>query len=180
MTASPTEASEVSTPRSPSLLGFDFESWRVGVMRGLIVTSALVVTYWVLWLADRGIVASDHTAQYIAFEQSFPLADAWLLTALLVTCIQVSRRSPSALVWVFVAGGAGMYLCAMDVLYDLEHGIYAKGHGGAIELAINLLTATSSIGIMAFGWRFRYALFGTSTDDRPAGVDSRRCRDSGP
>jgi hypothetical protein len=160
------EPTETSTLPGPSLLRFGFESWRVGVMRWLIVTAALVVAYWVLWFADRGIVASDHTSEYIAFEQSFPLADAWLLTALLVTSIQLWRRSPSALMWVFVVGGAGLYLCAMDVLYDLEHGIYTKGQGGAIELAINIITAVSSIGIMRFGWHFRHALLRYSTDDR--------------
>jgi hypothetical protein len=166
MNASLTEPNQVSTLRSPRLLAFDFESWRSGVTRWLVVTAALLVAYWVLWLADRGILASDHTQEYITFEQSFPLADAWLLVAVLAAAIQLWRRRPGALVWVFVVGGAGVYLCAMDVLYDLQHGIYAKGQGGVIELAINLVTAVSSIGIMRFGWHFRYSLLGTSTDSR--------------
>lgn len=158
-----TAASPVS--RESRLLAFDFEAWRVGVMRWLAVTSVLVVAYWVLWVIDRGIVAADHTAQYVAFEQSFPLADAWLLTALLMAGVQLWRRAPSALAWVFVVGGAGMYLCGMDVLYDLQHGIYTKGGVGMIELAINVITAASSVGIMAFGWHFRDALLGV----RPGG-----------
>jgi hypothetical protein len=153
-------------PRESRLLAFDFEAWRVGVMRWLMVTSALVVAYWVLWLTDRGIVAADHTPQYVAFEQSFPLADAWLLTALLMAGVQLWRRAPSALAWVFVVGGAGMYLCGMDVLYDLQHGIYTKAGAGVIELAINVITAGSSVGIMAFGWHFRHALLGIQPDDR--------------
>jgi hypothetical protein len=169
MNASPTEPTEASRlRRSTSLLKLDnFEAWRLGVTRWLIFTSALLVAYWILWLADRGIVASDHTAEYIAFEQSFPLADAWLLAALLAAAVQLWRRRPSALAWVFVVGGAGVYLAALDVLYDLQHGVYAKPQGGAVELAINLVTTVSSIGIMAFGWRFRYTLLGTSTDRRP-------------
>jgi hypothetical protein len=130
----------------------------------LIFTSALLVGYWVAWCADRGIVASNHTAQYIAFEQSFPLADGWLLTAALIAALQLSRRRPSALMWLLVLGGAGIYLCAMDVLYDIEHGIYAKGHGGTIELAINILTAVLSIGLLASAWDFRNELLTASTD----------------
>lgn len=160
-----TDRAATTMPRDSRLLTFGFEAWRVGVLRWLIVTSALVVTYWVLWLTSRDIVASSRTAQYIAFEQSFPLADAWLLAALLMAAVQLWRRAPSALAWVFVVGGAGMYLCAMDVLYDLQHGIYTRGGAGVIELVINIITAASSAGIMVFGWHFRHALLRSPADD---------------
>jgi hypothetical protein len=164
MNASPTEPSQASTLRSFRLLGLDdFEVGRPRVMALLIFTSVLLVAYWAAWFGDRGIVASDHTPEYIAFEQSFPLADAWLLGAALMAGVQLWRRRPSALVWLTVLGGAGVYLCALDVLYDLEHGIYAKGQGGAIELAINLITAALSIGLLTWGWRFRHELLGNST-----------------
>jgi hypothetical protein len=165
MNSSPTEPIEVGPLRRSSLLRLDdFEAWRVGVLRWLIVTSGLLVSYWALWFADRGIVASDHTAEYIGFEQSFPLADAWLLAALLAAVIQLWRRRPSALMWVFAVGGAGVYLAALDVLYDLQHSIYTRPQGGWIELAINVVTALSSVGIMTFGWRFRHRLLGTPAD----------------
>jgi hypothetical protein len=147
-------------PQASTLLAFGFESWRTGVMRWLIVTAALLVTYWLLWFADRGAVAASRGSQYVAFEQAFPLADGWLLAALVLAVIQLHRRQPSALLWVVVVGGAGLYLCAMDVLYDLQHAIYSRGQGGAIELAVNLITGASSLGIMIFGWRFRHALVG--------------------
>jgi hypothetical protein len=166
VSVSTTDRTAAPLPRESSLLAFDFEAWRVGVMRWLAVTSALVVAYWVSWLADRDIVAADHTSQYLAFEQSFPLADAWLLTALIMAAVRLWRRAPSALAWVFVAGGAGMYLCGMDVLYDLQHGIYTKGGAGMTELAINVITAASSVGIVVFGWHFRYALLGVRPDRR--------------
>jgi ferric-dicitrate binding protein FerR (iron transport regulator) len=158
------EPSHASTLRCFRLFGLDdFEVWRRRVTGLLIFTSALLVAYWAAWFADRGVVASDHTAEYVAFEQSFPLADAWLLGADLLAAIQLWRRRSSALVWLLVLGGAGVYLCALDVLYDLEHGIYTKGQGGAIELTINLLTAVLSIGLLASAWRFRRELLGSST-----------------
>lgn len=167
MNASPTEPNQASTHKALRLLGDDFELQRRRGMALLIVTSVLLVAYWVLWFADRGIVASDHTAQYIAFEQSFPLADGWLLGAALVAVIQLWRRRPSALMWLFIFGGAGVYLCALDVLYDLEHGIYAKGHGGTSELGIDLATAAMSIGTLMVGWRFRHELLGTQLTASP-------------
>ena len=148
-----------------SLFGLDdFEVWRQRVIGLLLFTSTLLVAYWVAWFADRGILTSDHTAQYIAFEQSFPLADGWLLGAALLSASQLWRRRPSALMWLLVLGGAGVYLCAMDGLYDLEHGIYSKGHGGAIELAINILTVVLSTGLLASAWDFRNELLTASTD----------------
>jgi len=168
MSSSRTELSRASALPGSRLLGLGhFEAWRPRVIALLIFTATLLVAYWVAWFADRSVVASDHTAQYTAFEQSFPLADGWLLTAALIAALQLWRRRPSALVWLLVLGGAGVYLCSMDVLYDLEHGIYSNGQGGAIELAINILTAVLSIGLLASAWDFRDELLASSTDRQP-------------
>jgi hypothetical protein len=164
MNSSLADPSQASTLRCFRPLGLDdFEVWRQRVMGLLIFTSALSVAYWAAWFADRGIVASDHTAEYIVFEQSFPLADGWLLGAALLAAIQLWRRRSSALMWLRVLGGAGVYLCALDVLYDLEHGIYTKEHGGAIEFTINLITAALSTGLQVSAWRFRQELLRNST-----------------
>jgi hypothetical protein len=130
----------------------------------LVFASALLAAYWVLWLADRGIVASDHAAEYIAFEQSFPLADGLLVVAALLAAIQGWRRRPSALLWLLVVGGAAAYLCALDVLYDLQHGIYTRGQSGATELAINLATGAMAVGTLSFGWRFRREFLADPSD----------------
>ncbi len=66
-----------AAPSKPSLNTSYVELWhRVGIAL-LIFTATLLVAYWVLWFADRSIVAGEHTAQYIAFEQAVPLADGW-------------------------------------------------------------------------------------------------------
>jgi hypothetical protein len=144
-----------------SLLALDdFEIWRPRMTVLLTLASTLLVTYWTLWFSDRSLIASDHTAEYINFEQSFPLADMWLAGVALLAAIQLWRRRQSTIIWLAVIGGASMYLCAMDVLYDLQHGIYSKPTGGDTELAINLATAALSIGVLRFAWRFRQSLEG--------------------
>jgi hypothetical protein len=155
----------MSAARSQRLRNLiDLDWWRPRVVAWLILTAALIVLYWVAWFADRSILASDHTAEYIAFEQSFPLADAWLAGVALLAAIKLWRRRESALIWLEVVGGIGLYLFALDLLYDLEHGIYAKSHQGVVELGINLFTVISSIGVMGFGWRFRHELLGSFGD----------------
>jgi hypothetical protein len=133
----------------------DFELWRTRLIRFMFVPIALLVAYWIAWYADRPLIASDHSVVYVAFEQSFPLADAWLLSAMFISVVQLRRRRPRALLWLIVTGGAGVYLFALDVLYDLEHGVYASRQGGVIELVINVLTVTLSVALLRFAWRFR-------------------------
>lgn len=148
--------------RSPKLALDDFELWRPRVIRLLHLAAAFLAVYWIAWFADRSIVASDHTATYVAFEQSFPLADAWLAGAALLAAAALRRRHASALLWLAAGGGAALYLGGLDLLYDLEHGIYARGGAGSIELAINLVTIFWGIAVMRFSWRFRHQLLVTS------------------
>jgi hypothetical protein len=132
-----------------------FEALRPVVIGWLIAAATLLALYWVVWLADQSLVASDNTPEYIAFEQSFPLADAWVALAVAAGAVTLWRRRPSALIWLTAIGGAGAYLCALDVLFDLQHGIYGRGGSGVVELMINFVTLVSSVGIVSFAWRFR-------------------------
>jgi hypothetical protein len=50
----------------------------------------------------------------------------------------------------------------MDVLYDLEHGIWwSSGAGGVIELVINVATLTVSVGLTRWTWSRRAELSST-------------------
>jgi hypothetical protein len=136
----------------------DFERWRPRVARFLRLGAAFLVAYWLAWFVDRESVAVAHTGAYDSFEQAFPLADGLLALAAVVAALSLSRRRPGCLVWLAVVGGAGTYLCALDLLYDLEHGVYATGSAGLLELGINLITGVGSLGLISFAWRFRREL----------------------
>src|SRR4051794_3014323 len=125
----------------------------------LAVVTAIDVLYWVAWYADRSLVASNSRSAYYEFENAFPLADAWLTVALIGGAWTLSRRSPMALFWLLAGGGAGLYLFGMDVLYDLENGIWwDSGAGGVIELVINVVTLFVSIWLLRWAWTRRDAL----------------------
>ena len=129
----------------------------VGVLLG---AALLTVAYWAVWfLVDRAILASDTRSAYYEFENAFPLADGWLVICLVASAVQLLRRRGTALLWLLAGGGAGLYLAGMDILYDLEHGIWFGGSGGGlIELAINILTVAASLGLLRWTWRHRAAL----------------------
>jgi hypothetical protein len=60
-----------------------------------------------------------------------------------------------------LAGSASVYLAGMDILFDLENGIYRASTGAAnlaVELFINIGCLTGGAAIIAFAWRHRVAL----------------------
>jgi hypothetical protein len=129
----------------------------------LLLSLVVMIGYWVLWFTARGVVASDNRPAYIEFENAFPAADAWLTGCLIGAACTLLARRPSALFWLLAGGGAGMYLFGMDVLYDLEHGIWwSSGAGGVIELVINLLTLAVGVGLLRWAWRRRNGLLKVS------------------
>ena len=124
----------------------------------LAAAALLIVAYWVAWLVHRSVVASETTPGYTQFEDAFPLADGWLALCLVAAsyCLVTMRRA--AVFWLLAAGGAGLYLFAMDVLYDLQHGVWGKGANGVMELVINLVTLGLSIFVLRWTWVRRDAL----------------------
>jgi hypothetical protein len=129
------------------------------VMAGLLVAAALLIAaYWLGWLVHRSLVASETGAAYTQFEDAFPLADGWLALCLVAGayCLMTARRA--ALFWLLAGGGAGIYLFAMDVLYDLQHGVWGKGANGVMELIINLVTLALSLFVLRWTWVRRDAL----------------------
>ena len=128
-------------------------------MAGLLLAVALVIAgYWLAWLLHRSLVASETGAAYTQFEDAFPLADGWLAFCLVAAsyCLWTARRA--ALFWLLAGGGAGLYLFAMDVLYDLQHGVWGKGGNGAMELVINIVTLALSVFVLRWTWVRRDAL----------------------
>jgi hypothetical protein len=119
------------------------------------VLAAVVVldlAYWVAWYSDRSLVASNTRPAYYEFENAFPVADAWLALCCVGAIVGLRRRSPTAMLWLLMAAGAGFYLFGMDVLYDLEHGIWWSSGGGAVELLINILTAAVAGVLLRWTW----------------------------
>jgi hypothetical protein len=125
------------------------------VLGAMGLAVVITVAYWTLWYADRSSVASNHRPAYYEFENAFPLADGWLVLTLLVAIVALRRGSPAAPLVLAAAGGSAIYLCGMDVLYDIEQRVWWRsGAGGWIELAINVLTL--ALGVLLLGWAGRH------------------------
>lgn len=127
----------------------------------LIFGVVATIAYWVVWFGvDREILASAHSASYYAFENSFPIADAWLTFAGLGATIALFRRRASSLLWTIAAGSTSIYLGCLDVLFDLENGIYRSVDtaGVVIEIVINVLTLAMGVVVLSWAWQRRREL----------------------
>ena len=128
-------------------------------MIGLLWFGALAtVAYWVVWFGiNRSWLATIDTPSYYAFENAFPGSDAWMAATAALGGVALQRRRASALLWMLLAGSASVYLAGMDVLFDLENGIYRQGDAGgvAVEVFINVGCLAGGIAIIAFAWRHR-------------------------
>ena len=112
-------------------------------MIGALLTGAvLLVLYWAGWLLDRTLLASDTRPAYYEFQAARALAG----------------RRATALLWLLAAGGAGGFLLAMDVLYNLQHGVWFASQRGLVELLRNLATGAGTIGLFAWTWPRRSEL----------------------
>ncbi|HEY0463410.1 MAG TPA: hypothetical protein VGC79_04335 [Polyangiaceae bacterium] len=129
---------------------------------GVIIFGVLAtLAYWVVWFGiDREILASAHSDSYYAFENAFPVADSWMIACGVAASVALVRRRASSLLWVIAAGATSVYLGLLDVLFDLQNGIYRSPDTGgvAVEIAINVLTLTFGALIMIWAWRARREL----------------------
>ena len=134
------------------------ERSRRRVAYALRAGAALVVLYWAAWLLDRSLLASDTRPAYYEFEAAFALADAWLALCLVAAARALAGRRPTALLWLLAAGGAGGFLLAMDVLYNLQHGVWFASGQGLAELLRNLATGAGTVGLFTWTWPRRAEL----------------------
>src|SRR5450432_190344 len=127
----------------------------------LIFGVVATIAYWVVWFGvNRELLASAHTESYYAFQNSFPAADAWMTFVGLAATVALFRRRASALLWSIAAGTTSVYLGLLDVLFDLENGIYRSPDSGGVivEIVINVLTLSMGAVVLIWAWRSRREL----------------------
>jgi hypothetical protein len=134
------------------------ERGRRRVASALLAGATLLVLYWAAWLLDRTLLAADTRPAYFEFEGAFFLADVWLATCLVAGARALTARRSSALLWLLAARGAGGFLVAVDVLYNLQHGVWFASQRGLTELVRNMATGAGTVGLFAWAWPRRAEL----------------------
>jgi hypothetical protein len=133
-----------------------------GFMIGLLWFGSIATfAYWVVWFGiNRSWLATADTPAYYAFENAFPLSDAWMVVTGALAAISLRGRRPEALLWMLLAGSATLFLGGMDVLFDLENGIYVHGDPGNVvtEVLINVGCLVGGAAVIRYAWRHRRTL----------------------
>lgn len=116
----------------------------------MFVVSAVTTAYWVTWFlipgGQQALAAMPGELCHATFENAFPVADGWMALCAAMAGWRLLKGRPQAIPWLFMAGSAGMYLLGMDVLYDLQNGVYGRLSDPAVtdavatEMLINLGT----------------------------------------
>ena len=134
------------------------ERGRRRTIGALLTGAALLACYWAAWLLDRSLLASDTRPAYYEFEAAFFLADVWLAACLVAGARALAARRAAALLWLLAAAGAGGFLFGVELLYNLQHGVWFASQRGLVELLRNLATGAGTIGLFAWTWPRRSEL----------------------
>jgi hypothetical protein len=130
----------------------------ISALIGLNIFAAVATTlYWIAFFTvPEAIQARPGDPVYLAFERAFPLADAWLVVAAILGAIGLWKMRDWGFLFSLLAGSAAIFLGLMDLLFDLENGIFVPLTGEALtELAIVvLLLVLGPFSILAT-WRQR-------------------------
>lgn len=121
----------------------------------LWVLVVVIIAYWTLWYTHRSLIASESTRVYYGFEDAFPLADGLLALGMALTAWSLWTTRSTAVLFGLMSAGGGLYLFGMDVLFDAEHGIWARGTGGLVEALINVVTLSASALLARWIWVHR-------------------------
>ena len=126
------------------------------ILSALLVLGALVtVAYWLNYFLVGDVrVLPDYW--YSAFEDSFPVADGWMALCMFAAGIGVWRNTLRGALMGLMAGSALLYLAAMDITFNVEHGLYSllpKSGPMLTEASINLLSLCLGAVTLVFSWR---------------------------
>ena len=121
----------------------------------LILGAVITLAYWANYFVAGDVrVLPDYW--YSAFEDSFLVADGWMALCMLLAGIGLWRGTKSGALFGLMAGSALIYLAAMDITFNVEHGLYALlPHSGAMitEAWINASSLGLGVATLLMSWR---------------------------
>ncbi|MFX0196789.1 MAG: hypothetical protein ACFFCW_11735 [Candidatus Hodarchaeota archaeon] len=124
----------------------------------LEIVGALTITgFWIGWFLDLfKSVSLEHALYetYVAFETSFPIADAWIVILLLVSAYGIFNEKPYGAFLAVAAYGALIFLGLIDSSFYVQQGVYQYDPS---LIVINIACIVGgSFGLIWF-WRYYFS-----------------------
>lgn len=126
------------------------------ILSALLILGAVVTAaYWINYFISGDVrVLPDYW--YGAFEDAFPVADGWMAFCMLLAGIGLWTGARWGALFGLMAGSALIYLAAMDITFNIEHGLYAllPASGPMItEATINATSLGLGVATLLMCWR---------------------------
>ncbi len=121
----------------------------------LVLSAAVTGFYWCSYFTG-GDVMVLRARWYTAFESSFPVADGWMAVCMAVAGLGLFLGRAFGPRVGLVAGGATLYLAAMDITFDVENGMYAMAAANdamKFEIFINASCVLLGLWTLIVSWR---------------------------
>jgi hypothetical protein len=130
-------------------------SWIIALLCFAFIAT---LAYWIVFFTSGDVQVRDD-AVYVAFERSFPPADAWMAVCALLGAIGLWRGKSWGFLFSLLAASSAIFLGLMDVTFNLNEGIYAiSGSETLIEILINLATLLMGPVVIIYVWKNRQLL----------------------
>ena len=132
----------------------------INIVIGIGIFAVLALTaYWVAWFSapelvqSRTLVDPDY-AIYVAYEQAFPLPDAFVAIAALVGVIGLWKMRDWGFMSMLLAAGGAFFLGLEDLLFNLQHNMFVPFTSAAIvELAIVIVILALGPSMTVLLWK---------------------------
>jgi len=126
------------------------------ILAALLILGAIVtVAYWANYFVAGDVrVLPDYW--YGAFEDAFPVADLWMALCMAVAAWGCGGARVTARCSGLLAASALIYLAAMDITFNVEHGLYALLPISGAMIAETWINASSlglGIATLLMCWR---------------------------
>ena len=115
----------------------------------LIFGAIVTALYWWSYFTGGDVMAS-HERWYTAFEDAFPVADAWMALCMAVAGAGLLVNRAWAQPVGLMAGSALIYLAAMDITFNAENGMYAlAATNDAMKAEVFINASSALLGVWA-------------------------------
>ncbi len=119
-----------------------------------VLVGIFTIVFWLLFLFVPNSVQSSTEKCYMVFQHSFIAADLWMCVAFFLSAYYLYHGSTAGVMWGIVAGGTFVFLGLMDILYNIENGMYKNINSGMFfEILINLTSVVFGGYTINYVWK---------------------------
>lgn len=120
----------------------------------LIITSILVIYYWVDFFVRKGVQVTQEE-WYIKFQKAFPVADMWMVMCALLSAIGLLTEQTYGLFFSILASSSLIFLALMDITFNVENNLYrlvSTSNEMKIELVCNVWFLSFGVILIIYSW----------------------------